>query len=53
VQDLRVEAAVHQLQTTDRGLDEIAASVGYQDAVSLRALTRRKLDRGARELCRA
>jgi transcriptional regulator GlxA family with amidase domain len=53
VQDLRIEAAVHQLQTTDRGLDEIAASVGYQDAVSLRALIRRKLGRGVRELRRA
>jgi transcriptional regulator GlxA family with amidase domain len=53
VQDLRIEVAVHQLQTTDRGLDEIAASVGYQDAVSLRALIRRKLGRGVRELRRA
>jgi transcriptional regulator GlxA family with amidase domain len=50
VQDLRVEAAVHQLETTDRGLDAIAADVGYQDGVTLRALIRRKLGRGVREL---
>jgi transcriptional regulator GlxA family with amidase domain len=50
VQDLRVDAAVHQLRTTDDGLDQIAARVGYEDGATLRALIRRRLGRGVREL---
>jgi transcriptional regulator GlxA family with amidase domain len=50
VQDLRVERAVHLLETSQAGLDEIAAQVGYVDGVTLRALLRRRLGRGVREL---
>lgn len=50
VRDLRVEHAVHRLQTTTDSLDEIAASVGYGDGVALRALLRKKTGRGVREL---
>ena len=50
VQDLRVEQAVHQLQTTKDSVDEIATRVGYENAVTLRTLLRKKLGRGIREL---
>ncbi len=50
VQDLRVERAVHLLQTSDDGIDEIAAKVGYQDGVTLRNLLRDRTGRGTREL---
>jgi transcriptional regulator GlxA family with amidase domain len=50
VQDLRVERAVHLLQTTVGTLEEIAADVGYADGVTLRTLLRRKTGRGVREL---
>jgi transcriptional regulator GlxA family with amidase domain len=53
VQDLRVERAVHLLQTSDESLDAIAAEVGYGDGVTLRTLLRRKTGRGVRELRRA
>jgi transcriptional regulator GlxA family with amidase domain len=49
-QDLRVEHAVHRLRTATASVDEIAAEVGYADGVTLRALLRRKLGRGVREL---
>jgi transcriptional regulator GlxA family with amidase domain len=52
VQDLRVEDATYQLETTDRGVDEIAISVGYRDGATLRALLRDKTGRGVRELRR-
>ncbi len=52
LQDLRVEAAVHRLRTTKQTVDEIAGAVGYQDAVTLRTLLRRKTGRGVRELRR-
>jgi transcriptional regulator GlxA family with amidase domain len=50
VQDLRVERAVHLLQTSEDSVDDIAAAVGYGDGVTLRALLRRKTGRGVREL---
>jgi transcriptional regulator GlxA family with amidase domain len=50
VQDLRVERAVHLLQTTSDDVETIAAAVGYADGVTLRNLLRRKLGRGVREI---
>lgn len=49
-QDLRVERAVHLLQTSNTSIDEIATRVGYANGVSLRTLIRRKIGRGVREL---
>ncbi len=50
VQDLRVEQAVRLLQTGHASVDQIAEQVGYADGVTLRALLRRKLRHGVREL---
>jgi transcriptional regulator GlxA family with amidase domain len=50
VQDLRVERAVHLLQTSSASIDQIANQVGYADGVTLRTLIRRKIGRGVREL---
>ncbi len=50
VQDLRVERALHQLETTEASLEEVAGAVGYGDAVTLRTLIRKKTGRGIREL---
>jgi transcriptional regulator GlxA family with amidase domain len=50
VQDLRVDETRHLLETTDKGLEEIAALVGYRDAVTLRNLLRKKTGLGVREL---
>ncbi len=49
-QDIRVQRAVHLLETTADDIEKIAAAVGYADGVSLRALLRDKLGKGTREI---
>ncbi len=50
VRDLRVEQALHELQTTRGSVEEIAERVGYKDAVTLRTLLKKKTGRGVKEL---
>lgn len=49
-QDLRVERALHLLQTTSDSLERIAEKVGYSDGATLRGLLRTKTGKGVREL---
>ena len=52
-QGLRVEHAVHLLKTSSASVDEVAARVGYGDGATLRALLRRRLQIGVKEIRRA
>ncbi len=51
-QSLRVERAVHLLKTGSASVDEVAARVGYTDGATLRALLRRRLNVGVKEIRR-
>jgi transcriptional regulator GlxA family with amidase domain len=49
-QSLRVERAVHLLKTGRASVDEVAARVGYAEGATLRALLRRRLNLGVKEI---
>jgi len=52
-QSLRVERAVHLLKTRSANVDEVAERVGYADGGTLRALLRKRLKVGVKEIRRA
>jgi transcriptional regulator GlxA family with amidase domain len=41
---------VHLLKTSDASVDEVATRIGYADGATLRALLRRRLNVGVKEL---
>jgi len=49
-QSLRVERAVHLLKTSSASVDEVAERVGYSDGATLRALLRRQLNLGVKQI---
>ena len=51
-QDLRIERAVHLLETSQASVDQIAAEVGYAEGATLRVLLRKRLGRGVRDIRR-
>jgi len=51
-QSLRVEHAVHLLKTSSASVDQVAARVGYSEGSILRALLRRRLGLGIKEIRR-
>lgn len=52
-QSLRVERAVHLLKTGSANVDEVAERVGYAEGATLRALLRRRLNLGVKEIRRS
>jgi transcriptional regulator GlxA family with amidase domain len=52
-QSLRVERAVHLLKTGSANVDEVAEKVGYAEGATLRALLRRRLNLGVKEIRRS
>ncbi|MGH9368258.1 MAG: GlxA family transcriptional regulator [Thermoanaerobaculia bacterium] len=51
-QSVRVERAVHLLKTGSASVEEVAARVGYTEGATLRALLRRRLNVGVKEIRR-
>ena len=49
----RVASDTIELKTSQAGVDQIAAEVGYAEGVTLRALLRRRLGRGVRKIRRS
>ena len=52
-QNLRIEHALHLLRTGQASVDEVALRVGYSDGATLRALLRRRLGLGIKEIRKA